>query len=165
MIDSVKLFSHLANVGDAKSLVIHPASTTHQQLTAEEQRQRASPRIWSGCRWGSKAVEDLIEDLDQALKKSGRPPWKSDSSKRWVRSHPQAPRPLMGPRTPWLWGEKRPPFLPSRGFTGRMTFRWGRRRKRRSGFGVVDLPPLGERGCRIFFHFDRRRRLMTCGRT
>ena len=48
---ALKLFSHLANVGDAKSLVIHPASTTHQQLTPEEQRPPGSRPDWCGCRW------------------------------------------------------------------------------------------------------------------
>ena len=41
LIDAVKLFSHVANIGDAKSLIIHPASTTHQQLTVAEQATRA----------------------------------------------------------------------------------------------------------------------------
>ena len=53
-IDSVKLLSHLANIGDAKCLVIHPASTTHQQLTREEQEQPALPKTSSGFRSGLK---------------------------------------------------------------------------------------------------------------
>lgn len=67
LIESLQLFSHLANVGDAKSLVIHPASTTHQQLSDEE---LASGGITPGMvrlSVGLETVEDLIWDLDQAL--------------------------------------------------------------------------------------------------
>ena len=53
LIDSVKLFSLLANVGDAKSLIIHPASTTHSQLTPRSRRRPASRPSSSGCRWAS----------------------------------------------------------------------------------------------------------------
>ena len=54
-IDSVKLASHLANILDAKTLVIHPASTTHQQLTPEEQLERGrDARTWSASRWASR---------------------------------------------------------------------------------------------------------------
>jgi O-acetylhomoserine (thiol)-lyase len=64
----MKLFSLLANIGDAKSLVIHPASTTHSQLTEEEQ---ASTGVTPGLVRLSVGVEDLrdiIADIDQALK-------------------------------------------------------------------------------------------------
>ena len=66
-IDSVKLFSHLANVGDARSLVIHPASTTHQQLTAEEQLSAGVEPDMVRVSIGLEDVEDLFWDLDQAL--------------------------------------------------------------------------------------------------
>jgi len=66
-ISSVKLFSHLANVIDAKSLVIHPASTTHQQLTAEEQRTTGVTEDFIRLSVGLENIEDIIEDLDQAL--------------------------------------------------------------------------------------------------
>ncbi|SMO50852.1 homocysteine synthase [Melghirimyces algeriensis] len=69
-IDHVNLFSHLANVGDAKSLVIHPASTTHQQLTEEEKRSAGVHPELIRLSVGIESVDDLIEDLDQALKKS-----------------------------------------------------------------------------------------------
>ncbi|WP_366922338.1 homocysteine synthase [Metallumcola ferriviriculae] len=69
-IDSLELFSHLANVGDAKSLVIHPASTTHQQLTAEEQQASGVTGDLVRISVGIEDVEDLKEDLDQALKSS-----------------------------------------------------------------------------------------------
>lgn len=67
-INSLKIFSLLANVGDAKSLVIHPASTTHQQLTPEEQRAAGVTPDMVRLSVGIEDVEDLIEDLDQALR-------------------------------------------------------------------------------------------------
>ncbi len=66
-IDALHLFSHLANVGDAKSLVIHPASTTHQQLTEEEQRSAGVQPDMIRLSIGIEHVEDLIADLEQAL--------------------------------------------------------------------------------------------------
>ncbi|MCG0278987.1 MAG: homocysteine synthase [Thermanaeromonas sp.] len=69
-IDNLKLFSLLANVGDAKSLVIHPASTTHQQLTEEEQLATGVTEDMVRLSIGLEDPEDLIEDLDQALKKA-----------------------------------------------------------------------------------------------
>ncbi|NJD91130.1 MAG: O-acetylhomoserine aminocarboxypropyltransferase/cysteine synthase [Geobacter sp.] len=67
-IDNVKLLSHLANIGDAKSLVIHPASTTHQQLTAEEQVSTGVTADFIRLSIGIEDVSDIIADLDQALK-------------------------------------------------------------------------------------------------
>jgi O-acetylhomoserine (thiol)-lyase len=64
----VKLFSHLANIGDAKSLVIHPASTTHAQLTAEEQKETGVTADYIRLSIGIENVEDIKQDLDQALK-------------------------------------------------------------------------------------------------
>lgn len=64
----IELFSHLANVGDAKSLIIHPASTTHSQLTAEEQLETGVTPDFIRLSVGLETVEDLIEDLDQALR-------------------------------------------------------------------------------------------------
>jgi O-acetylhomoserine (thiol)-lyase len=69
-IDSVKLLSHLANIGDAKSLVIHPASTTHQQLSAKEQEATGVTADYIRLSIGLEDVEDLKADLDQALKAS-----------------------------------------------------------------------------------------------
>jgi len=66
-INSVKLFSHLANIGDAKSLVIHPASTTHQQLTAEEQEATGVTQDYIRLSVGIENIADILEDLDQAL--------------------------------------------------------------------------------------------------
>jgi O-acetylhomoserine (thiol)-lyase len=67
-IDNVKLASHLANIGDAKTLVIHPASTTHQQLTADEQLAAGVTPDYIRVSVGIEDVEDIIADLDQALK-------------------------------------------------------------------------------------------------
>jgi len=68
-IESVKLFSHLANIGDSKSLVIHPASTTHQQLTREEQETTGVTEDFIRLSIGIEDVEDIIADIDQALSK------------------------------------------------------------------------------------------------
>ena len=68
-IDSVKLFSHLANIGDAKSLVIHPASTTHQQLTPEERKETGVTDDFVRLSVGLEHIDDIVEDLDQALRK------------------------------------------------------------------------------------------------
>jgi O-acetylhomoserine (thiol)-lyase len=69
-IDSVKLLSHLANVGDAKSLVIHPASTTHQQLSEEEQAASGVTADFIRLSIGIECVEDIIADIQQALELS-----------------------------------------------------------------------------------------------
>jgi O-acetylhomoserine (thiol)-lyase len=69
-INSVKLLSHLANVGDAKSLVIHPASTTHQQLSEEEQLASGVTPDFIRLSVGLETVDDIIADIDQALAKS-----------------------------------------------------------------------------------------------
>ena len=72
LINGVKLFSHLANIGDAKSLIIHPATTTHSQLTAEEQVQTGVTPEYVRLSIGIEDVRDIIADLDQALKASQR---------------------------------------------------------------------------------------------
>ncbi|MUG69525.1 MULTISPECIES: homocysteine synthase [Paenibacillus] len=70
LINAVQLFSHLANVGDSKSLIIHPASTTHQQLSEQEQ---ASAGVLPGMirlSVGTEAIDDILYDLDQAIQAS-----------------------------------------------------------------------------------------------
>jgi O-acetylhomoserine (thiol)-lyase len=67
LIRSVRLLSHLANIGDAKSLIIHPASTTHQQMTDEERRASGVTEDFIRLSVGIEDVEDIIADLDQAL--------------------------------------------------------------------------------------------------
>ena len=69
-INSLKLFSHLANVGDCRSLVIHPASTTHQQLSAKEQEQAGVSPDLVRLSVGLEDLEDIVWDLDQALEAS-----------------------------------------------------------------------------------------------
>ena len=66
-INKLKIFSHLANVGDARSLVIHPASTTHQQLAEVEQQAAGVTPELVRLSIGLEDIEDLIWDLDQAL--------------------------------------------------------------------------------------------------
>ncbi|MCX6680517.1 MAG: O-acetylhomoserine aminocarboxypropyltransferase/cysteine synthase [Methanothrix sp.] len=66
-IESLQLLSHLANIGDSKSLVIHPASTTHQQLTPAEQEATGVTADFIRVSVGIEDVEDIIADLDQAL--------------------------------------------------------------------------------------------------
>lgn len=67
-IDSLKLFSHLANVGDAKSLAIHPATTTHSQLNDEQQRAAGISPEMVRLSVGIEDADDIIADLEQALK-------------------------------------------------------------------------------------------------
>lgn len=71
-INSVKLLSHLANIGDAKSLVIHPASTTHQQLTREEQEETGVTEDYIRLSIGLEDVEDIKEDIGQALRNAAK---------------------------------------------------------------------------------------------
>jgi O-acetylhomoserine (thiol)-lyase len=66
-IDNLKLFSHLANVGDAKSLAIHPASTTHSQLTPEQQAGAGVTPDFIRLSIGTEDIEDILWDLEQAL--------------------------------------------------------------------------------------------------
>lgn len=66
-IDALKLFHHVANIGDARSLAIHPASTTHQQLSAAEQRAAGVTPGYVRLSIGLEHPEDIIGDLDQAL--------------------------------------------------------------------------------------------------
>ena len=67
LINNVKLISHLANVGDAKTLIIHPASTTHQQLSEKEQLDAGITPEFIRLSVGIENVDDIIEDLDRAL--------------------------------------------------------------------------------------------------
>jgi len=69
-IDNLQLFSHLANVGDARSLAIHPASTTHQQLSAEEQQASGVTDDYIRLAIGIEDIEDILWDLGQALEKA-----------------------------------------------------------------------------------------------
>lgn len=68
LVSNVEIFSHLANIGDTRSLIIHPASTTHRQLSAEQQAAAGAGEDVVRLSVGIEQVEDLIADLDQALK-------------------------------------------------------------------------------------------------
>ena len=68
LIDRLELASLLANVGDAKTLVIHPASTTHQQLSEKEQRESGVTPDMVRVSVGIEDIDDIIEDFDLALK-------------------------------------------------------------------------------------------------
>jgi len=70
-IDSLKLFSHVANIGDAKSLAIHPATTTHSQLTPDEQAATGVTEDFIRLSIGLEDVRDIVWDLDQALEAAG----------------------------------------------------------------------------------------------
>jgi O-acetylhomoserine (thiol)-lyase len=72
LIDNVKVFSHLANLGDSKSLIIHPASTTHQQLTDEQQLEAGVTKDLIRISVGVEDVEDILWDLEQAIAASQR---------------------------------------------------------------------------------------------
>lgn len=80
LIDNVSLWSHLANVGDAKSLIIHPGSTTHQQLSEEELIATGVSQDLVRLSVGLESVRDLINDLDQAIyRANGIANWEGDS--------------------------------------------------------------------------------------
>lgn len=70
VINAVKLFSHLANIGDAKSLIIHPASTTHQQLSEAERLSAGVTDDFIRLSIGIEDIADILADLDQAIKAS-----------------------------------------------------------------------------------------------
>jgi O-acetylhomoserine (thiol)-lyase len=70
LINEVNLFSLLANIGDAKSLIIHPASTTHSQLTSEEQHATGVTPDFIRLSVGIEHIDDILRDLDQALRKA-----------------------------------------------------------------------------------------------
>ncbi len=67
LVESVKLFSHVANVGDTRSLIIHPASTTHSQLSNEEKTKAGAAPDTIRLSIGLETVDDIIQDLDVAL--------------------------------------------------------------------------------------------------
>ena len=72
MVDACELFSHVANIGDTRSLIIHPASTTHRQLTAEQQEAAGAGPDVVRLSIGIESADDIIADLDQALAKAAR---------------------------------------------------------------------------------------------
>ena len=69
LVNEVNLFSHLANIGDAKSLIIHPSSTTHSQLTDEQQELAGASKDVVRLSVGIEDISDIISDLEQASQK------------------------------------------------------------------------------------------------
>ena len=69
-IDALELFYHVANIGDSRSLAIHPATTTHSQLSAEEQLKTGVSESYVRLSIGIEHIEDILNDLKQALDKS-----------------------------------------------------------------------------------------------
>ena len=67
LVNNVKLFSHLANLGDTRSLIIHPASTTHRQLSDEDRARAGAGNDVIRLSVGIEDVADIIADLDQAM--------------------------------------------------------------------------------------------------
>ena len=67
LVESVRLFSHLANIGDTRSLILHPASTTHRQLTDEQRASAGAGDDVIRLSIGLETADDLIRDLDQAM--------------------------------------------------------------------------------------------------
>jgi O-acetylhomoserine (thiol)-lyase len=70
LVDNLELFSHVANLGDTRSLIIHSASTTHRQLTPEQQEAAGAAPNVVRVSIGTESVKDIIADLDQALTKA-----------------------------------------------------------------------------------------------
>ena len=78
-IEALKMFYHVANIGDARSLAIHPATTTHSQLTEEELLAAGVTPGYVRLSIGIEHPDDIIADLDQALGASGKPSLKAVS--------------------------------------------------------------------------------------
>lgn len=115
-IDSLGLWSHVANVGDAKSLVIHPASTTHQQLTEAEQRAAGADPDLIRLSVGLEHVDDLWDDLEQGLAHAASRAWASRliNSEAVIRDVCLSPqRPDGSPRTVAVVGLSGDPSRPS----------------------------------------------------
>ena len=70
LVSNVKLFSHVANIGDSRSLAIHPATTTHSQLSVEEQAATGVTPGYVRLSIGIEHIDDIIADLDQALEQA-----------------------------------------------------------------------------------------------
>jgi O-acetylhomoserine (thiol)-lyase len=72
LVEACELFSHLANIGDTRSLILHPASTTHRQLTDEQRLAAGAGPDVIRLSVGIETVDDIIADLDQALAAAAR---------------------------------------------------------------------------------------------
>jgi O-acetylhomoserine (thiol)-lyase len=71
-IDAAEFMSHLANIGDAKTLVIHPASTTHRQMSDDEQLKAGVKPDMVRMSVGIESIDDILWDIDQALTEAGK---------------------------------------------------------------------------------------------
>ncbi len=71
VVEGVRLFSHLANIGDTRSLILHPASTTHRQLSDEQRLAAGAGPDVIRLSVGIESADDIIADLDQALAQAG----------------------------------------------------------------------------------------------
>ncbi len=99
-IDNLKLFSHLANVGDARSLAIHPATTTHSQLSAEEQATTGVTDDYVRLAVGIEDINDILWDLDQALTVSQGVTVHAVSAGNHCIRAPERPTPYPGAQCP-----------------------------------------------------------------
>ena len=70
MVEACEIFSHLANIGDTRSLILHPASTTHRQLTDEQRSAAGAGPDVIRLSIGLETLDDLLRDLGQALKRA-----------------------------------------------------------------------------------------------
>jgi O-acetylhomoserine/O-acetylserine sulfhydrylase len=101
VVDNLKLCSHLANVGDAKTLIIHPWRTTHQQIPDEEKIKGGVTPDMIRVSLGLEHINDIIHDFEQAFEGAGlkpadgwTPTWKKDmQSKEWNEGTLYAPKP------------------------------------------------------------------------
>ncbi|MGC8487551.1 MAG: PLP-dependent transferase [Clostridia bacterium] len=134
-INALGLWSHVANVGDVRSLVIHPASTTHQQLSPEEQRASGADPDLIRLSAGLEHVEDLWEDLSQALERAAgvRPRSRILNDEATIRNVALSPRyPDGRPKTIAVVGLSREP--------GRPSYRVARKLKR-LGYRLIPVNP------------------------
>lgn len=134
-INALGLWSHVANVGDVRSLVIHPASTTHQQLSAEEQRQAGADPDLIRLSAGLEHVDDLWADLEQALERArgARPRSRILNDEAAIRSVALSPlNPDGRPKTIAVVGLSRDP--------GRPSYRVARKLKR-LGYHIIPVNP------------------------
>jgi len=155
-IDSLSLWSHLANVGDAKSLVIHPASTTHQQLTAEELEASGVTEDLVRLSVGLESIRDLTNDLDKALyKATGISTWEDGKKPivindegiiRWLLESPWERETINGE---WVQRAKTLAVVGLSGNPVRPSYRLARKMQR-LGYKIIPVNPretevLGEK--------------------
>ena len=97
LVETVRLFSHLANVGDTRSLILHPASTTHRQLSDEQRLAAGAGPDVVRLSIGLELAEDLIRDLDEALEAASRPRFELTSLSKGEAAHSSRPGSTSSP--------------------------------------------------------------------